>query len=280
MERVVIVDNGSTELREWLAKEARERSCELVLLDHNAGVAAAHNLGVARARTLGADLLLLLDQDSLPAPGMVPALTNALLDLQRSGEPVGAVGPRHVDQKSRAESPFVRFGFLSTKHFYCGGDQKSGFIECDHLITSGTLIPASVLDRIGGLDEGLFIDNVDTEWCFRAKSTGYKLFGVCSAHMLHAIGDSSVKIWLPLADRVVVHRPPRLYYIVRNHVLLYGRRHTPGAWIVQDVPRLIFKFVVFATSVSPRFLNLIMMMKGLRDGIRGKTGPYGNPVGL
>lgn len=280
VERVVIVDNGSVELRDWLLREARSRGCELLLQDQNMGVAAAHNLGIAKARGLGADSVLLLDQDSLPDSNMVATLRDALQHLSRSGELVGAVGPRHVDQRSLVQSPFVRFGLLSNRHLYCANDAGRAFVECDHLITSGTLIPVSSLDRIGGMDEGLFVDNVDTEWCFRAQFRGYKLFGVCAAQMRHAIGDTLVEIWAPFTYAVVVHRPARLYYLVRNHVLLYKRRHTPTAWIVQDIPRLVFKVVVFATSISPRLSNLMMMMKGLRDGVRGKTGPYGSPIGL
>ena len=280
VDRVLVVDNGSAESQTWLREIGDARGHELLLLDQNVGVAAAHNLGIAKARALGADAVLLLDQDSLPAQDMVRALRQALADLHRSGKVVAAVGPCHVDQRSLVASPFVQFGFLFNTYLYCGPKQGRSFVQCDHLITSGTLIPAASLDAIGGFDEGLFIDNVDTEWCFRAKARGYELFGVCSARMQHALGEALSKTWVPFAHDVVVHRPARLYYIVRNHVLLYRRRYTPNAWIVQDVPRLMFKVVMFATSFSPRLSNLMMMMKGFRDGMRGKTGPDGSLIGL
>jgi rhamnosyltransferase len=158
-----------------------------------------------------------------------------------------------------------------------GGAQSNpehGTIECDHLITSGTLIPLSSLERVGGLDEGLFVDNVDTEWCFRAISKGYKLFGVCSARMSHAVGDALRETWVPYSDEVVIHPPIRLYYIIRNHLLLYGRASTPARWTIQDAPRLVFKAALFTTSISPRLKNLSMIVKGVWDGVRGQTGPY------
>jgi rhamnosyltransferase len=273
---VVLVDNGSAEVRSLLADAARKRGFELLPLEHNVGVAAAHNLGIAKARTVGADSVLLLDQDSLPAANMVVMLAGALRALERSGEMVAAVGPCHVDQGSRTQAPFVRFGFLSNSHVYCGGQPDPAYIDCDHLITSGTLISLASLDRIGGLDEELFVDNVDTEWCFRAISNGFRLFGVCRAQMSHSVGEGRVKTWVPLSDDVVVHGPIRLYYIVRNHVLLYKRFYVPRRWILQDVPRLLFKVLVFGTAIHPRLGNLAMMIRGFWDGIRGRTGPYPN----
>jgi rhamnosyltransferase len=287
VEQVVLVDNGSVDQQPWLRGIGDQRRLELLLLDRNVGVAAAHNLGIARARTLGADAVLLLDQDSVPAPDMVAELRKALLALQRNGESVAAVGPCHLDQRTGAQSPFVRFGFFANEHLLCGRRLEAGSgkreadanpenrtIECDHLITSGTLIPISSLDGVGGLDEGLFVDNVDTEWCFRAISKGYKVFGACSARMSHAVGDTLRETWVPYSDEVVIHSPIRLYYIVRNHLLLYGRGYTPARWTIQDAPRLMYKAMLFTTSISPRRKNLSMIVKGLWDGARGETGPY------
>ncbi len=269
---VVLVDNGSAEARSWLVDAARSRGCELMLLEKNVGVAAAHNLGISKARKLGADSVLLLDQDSLPKENMVAALEGAVRDLTRTGELVAAVGPCHVDQRSLAQSPFIRFGFLFNEHLYCPDKSETPFLECDHLITSGTLIPATSLDRIGDLDEDLFVDTVDTEWCFRAQYRGYKLFGVCSAQMTHAVGEKAVGTWVPFADDVVVHGPVRLYYIARNHVLLYKRGYIPRRWVLQDIPRILFKVGLFSTTISPRSRNFAMMIKGLWDGVCGRTG--------
>jgi len=274
VERIVIVDNGSTEMRNWLRETAVRRGCDLRELDHNVGVAAAHNVGIATARAGGADAVLLLDQDSLPAPDMVAALRLALGELVAAGERIAAVGPCHIDQRTKTQSPFIRFGFLANDHLYCASTRPESTIRCDHLITSGSLIPIAALDDIGELEEDLFIDNVDTEWCFRALAKGYHLFGVCSAQMSHGVGETLLDTWLPFSRAVVVHAPLRLYYITRNHMLLYQRSYAPSTWILQDVPRLAFKSVLFATSVKPRSRNLSMIVKGLWDGVRGKTGPY------
>jgi rhamnosyltransferase len=275
VDRVIVVDNGSpAETGRWLEKRSASGQLQLILLPRNEGVAAGHNHGIRRARELGADAVLLFDQDSVPAADMVTRLTDALQRLGAAGQPVGAVGPTHVDRVTRHPEPFVRFRFPSNQHVYCGRSSGQRFVECDHLITSGCLIPLSVLDRVGGMDEALFIDNVDTEWCFRAMSGGFKMFGVCGAEMMHSLGEGRVRTWIPGIPAVVVHAPVRLYYIVRNHVLLYRRHETPMRWVLQDLPRLLYKAGVFGTTISPRSKNLFMMLKGFRDGIAGRTGPY------
>jgi rhamnosyltransferase len=274
VEWVIVVDNGSISQRDDLRALAKSHGCELVLLDKNVGLAAGHNLGISRAGERQPDAVLLLDQDSLPAPNMVSELRRALIELSQAGNRVAVVGPCQVDVRSGSQSPFIRFGYVRNDHLYCAGNGDGGQIRCDHLITSGSLIPSSALELIGEFDDRLFVDNVDTEWCFRAMSKGYELYGVCSAVMSHGVGDALIDTWVPHPRGVVVHSPMRLYYIIRNHMLLYRRPYTPARWTSQDLPRLLFKSVLFATSISPRTANVAMIWKGLRDGVRGKTGPY------
>ena len=70
-----------------------------------------------------------------------------------------------------------------------------------------------------------------------------------------------------------VHSPLRLYYMMRNRVLLYRRSATPFVWIVQDIPRALLKLLRFSLLVAPRGRNARAMLAGLRDGILGRTGP-------
>ena len=74
----VIVDNGSgAEERAALAKlVARYSSIRAIYLEANLGVAAGHNCGIQAALEQGCAFVLILDQDSLPAPDMVAELAN------------------------------------------------------------------------------------------------------------------------------------------------------------------------------------------------------------
>ncbi|MHC1728003.1 MAG: glycosyltransferase [Syntrophobacteraceae bacterium] len=67
----VIVDNGSaSSLRVWLAGFSPGQ-VSLVRFNKNMGVARAQNRGIEFAREQKAQFVLLMDQDSIPEPGMV-----------------------------------------------------------------------------------------------------------------------------------------------------------------------------------------------------------------
>ncbi|MGN0862333.1 MAG: glycosyltransferase family 2 protein, partial [Stenotrophomonas koreensis] len=239
----------------------------------NLGVASAINQAAAHARGNGYKQLLVLDQDSLLADDMVVHLQHALsAPGAGTGRPVAAVGPVFVDRRTGEVAPFVRIGpLLNRKLAVAPGEQ----VECDFLISSGTLVPLSVLERVGGMDESLFIDNVDLEWSFRARHQGYRLLGVGNARMVHAIGDRVYPVTL-FGRRLSfsLHGPVRLYYMTRNRLLLYVRPQTPWAWISQDIPRVVLKLAGMSLFVAPRWQNLRAMLHGMADALRGRGGPY------
>jgi predicted dithiol-disulfide oxidoreductase (DUF899 family) len=61
---------------------------------------------------------------------------------------------------------------------------------------------------------------------------------------------------------------------MRNRLLLYQRSYTPFGWIVQDAARALFKLLVFALVFAPRWQNICMMCRGIRDAYTGKVGEY------
>lgn len=263
---IVIVNNGSFGAADAVLKDLVSLfSAEIIWNTHNLGVATALNQGIAHARSQGATHVLLMDQDSLPADDMVVRLQDAIVRLQQK-EKVAAVGPVAEDLRNAEIAPFVRIGFPLNHKIAADSGQ---IVQCDFLITSGSLIPIEVLDAVGVMDEALFIDNVDLEWSFRAARAGYRLYGVGDARMGHRIGDEIQR--LPLGASVV-HSPVRLYYMMRNRVLLYRRSATPFLWTAQDLPRALLKLLRFSIWVQPRAANAGAMLQGLRDGLLGRTG--------
>lgn len=265
--RVVIVDNASAEPALATACTAHP-NVELLALPANVGLAAGMNAGIARARaSAGITQVLLLDQDSVPAADMVARLVAGFARLAPDAK-VAAVGPRFRDAREARDAPFVRIRFPFNRKLHCADDCDA--IACDFLISSGCLIPLAVLDAVGTMDEALFIDNVDLDWCFRATAAGYRLYGICAAHLQHHLGDARQRV--PGVRRgIVVHPPRRLYYMMRNRLLLYRRPYTPARWIAQDVPRLVVKLLMFSIVVAPRWQNLRAMLGGIRVGLAGRT---------
>lgn len=273
---IALVDNGSSNQSEIVTALQEFASVQLSLHAANHGLGAAHNIGIQLAREQGYSDVLLLDQDSVPLPDMLMSLI-AAQQIKSAAKPVNglsAVGATYLNADNGDASFFVKFGALKFKRQYCSQRDDDGCIEADFLISSGSLISLTTIDEIGLMDEGLFIDHVDTEWFLRAKNMGYQAFGVCEAKMQHGLGETTHRIKLGRRTRnVPQHKSFRYYYIFRNSINLYLRSDISWLWRWNDVQRLLMIAVMFGVFKRPRLQNAKMMLRGLYDGVRGKQGP-------
>ena len=269
--QTIVVDNGSTvDVNAFLAGR-NDQSVHCLCLRANYGVAAAQNAGIVWAKEAGAHFVVLFDQDSKPALDMIGELLEAHRQLETQGANVAAVGCRHYWDGNQQQSGFVRFSRPpGSRVVSCAGNQR--VVECDFVISSGTLIPMSIIDKLGMMDDRLFIDHVDTEWCLRARSKGYKIYGACFALMQHDLGMHRKHIWFLRWRDVSVHMPFRYYYMVRNSMLLRRRDYPDRAWRMFDLQRLLMLTLIFGLCVPGRVARLRMMLKGFRDGLNDRTG--------
>jgi rhamnosyltransferase len=269
--RVLVVDNGSPpETLRRLRELRADEQFECLELGDNLGLGAAHNIGIDRARRCGSSFVLLLDHDSIPSPDMVERLLAGYREASRDDQ-VAAVGPAYLDPRTGRFGPFIRFGTFWNRRIPSRTDCQSVRrpVRTDFLITSGTLIPLSVLDAVGGMNEGLFVDYVDTEWSLRAAALGYRLYGVPDAVMRHTIGDH---VRRRLGFRIHAYSPLRLYYNIRNRFLLSRKPHAPPGAIVRDVLHAARLFFIYGLLIGPRWDNLRMLCRGLRDAWAGRVG--------
>lgn len=236
--RIVVVDNGG---RFPEAVGPADCALEVIRMPHNVGVAAALNAGVQRASASGAAAFLFLDQDSVPSPDMVWRLVEAWRAKSSMGVKVAACGPSHREPGSSVRHGFVQASGFGFRQILPPDDQP--VVACDFLITSGQLVPREAIDEVGPMDEPLFIDHIDTEWCFRARSKGYRCFGVRDAVMEHELGTRRKRTWWGRWRQVPVHAPFRYYFIARNSMALRRRSYMPAIWRRHDLVRLCGLFV-------------------------------------
>ena len=263
---VVVVDNGSGEDVAGFVAARGDLRVHVLSLGKNVGIAAAHNVGARWASERGAKFVLLMDQDSVPEPGMVATLKLAHEDLVAGGNKVAAIGPRFRDPQTGHLAPHVRFGRIRFIPVACEPTQT--VVLTDFLISSGSLISIDVLDAVGGMDEALFIDQVDTEWVLRARAKGYQVWGHCEASMNHSLGEERRRVWLGRWREIPLHKAFRYYYMFRNSVLLQRRKYPCWAWRRVDTVRLLQIFVFLILFHPQRLQAIQSMLRGLWDGIR------------
>jgi rhamnosyltransferase len=278
VDQVIIVDNGSQPSVRSIVEHLDlgknpliGPDLKVIALQENVGVASGFNRGIEAARNDGAEFVLLLDHDSIPRPGMVSKL---LTGYQRAVDQVGAksvaaVGPRIVDSRDANDYPFIRMGWLKNQHLHCVEGADS-LIECDFLISSGSLIPVDIFPNVGVFDEELFIDSVDLEWCCRARARHFSLYGICETHLDHLLGDQRQLVIGGM--KLVVHSPLRIYYMTRNRILLYSRSYMPLKWKLKDVLRMLVKFSMTMLLIGPRLEYLRMTIRAIRDAITHRGG--------
>lgn len=267
---IIIVDNGSGEsTQQYLSRiEAEFMNVKTIRLGNNEGIARAQNIGIRDLIARGKQYVLLLDHDSIPAFDTILCLHATANALRNQGCKLGVLGARLVDPRTGRENGFYLLRNGIWKRARCGGDVTQ-IIECDYLNSSGSFFPIEALEEVGYFDELLFIDHVDTDWCMRAKSKGFGLFGVCPAELQHYMGESIVRFWW-FGWRMMPRRTPkRHYFIVRNSLWLYRRPYAPLSWKLNNFAKLVFTLVYFSLFDSERLLQARMILSGVIDGLAG-----------
>ena len=266
----LIVDNASDSeaivaLRQIVACIPRAHLLENA---SNRGLAAALNEGAKYARKLGdAGYLLFLDQDTEAPCGGVHALIRAYEQLVLAGANPGCIGPRLLDPATGLEHGFHQiFGWRWVRRYPLAVSDAP--LSCSNLNCSGTLVTSDIFERLGGFDESLFIDHLDTEWSFRVLAAGYRLYGIPSVYFVHRMGDASLRFWL-LRWRLWPYRAPRRhYYLFRNAIRLMGRSYVPFVWKAWATVKLVVTASVHLVFDRRRYEQLAAMFRGVCDGWR------------
>lgn len=246
---IIYVDNGSNDIT--TLKSLKQHDNVIIRLNNrNLGVATAQNIGITIAKGLKVTHVLLMDQDSLPAINMVALLYESLCLYPSAG----CIAPRTQDSYTGqiAKHGIVISGFR-IKHIPLI-DQPVKVSSC---IASGTLIPMCVIEHVGQMKEFLFIDNVDFEWCLRAKYYGYDTFIEPTAILYHRLGNGT-------KDKILSHSPQREYYIIRNNIYLSRLNYIPLGYRVRKVA---LAFARIFTSLRCLHLDYFTHgIKGIADG--------------
>lgn len=271
---IVIVDNASRDFLSWqvesFGKTLGIEIC-IISLQKNVGLGAGFNMGVTKVKSLDFPFVILFDQDSIPHEGMIKLLGQAYKELSETNSCVAAVGPRFLNPENRELSNFAHFGRFSMLQVKC--NSPNGIVQADFLISSGSYLSIEALDEVGYMDETLFIDYVDTEWCLRARSKGWLVYGVCNAIMEHSLGEKRWRYWLLRWRNIAQHRPFRYYYIFRNSLILSRRSYIQPNWARCMLIHNIMLAIYLVIATPNRVGNIKMIIQGIFDGIKRVSGP-------
>lgn len=249
---LIVVDNTPNRSLQQFEKD---NSIVYIPLFENKGIAEAQNVGIRKAKAIGCSFVSFLDQDSVLPANYMETLVAAYKRIDRNTSLVAVVGPTVVDKETGEEY-----------HSLIHRDSKdSDYIVTRQLISSGSIIPMRMFEKVGLMDSSLFIDYVDHEWCWRANSLGLQCVKLNTLVLLHHIGYRTIHIG---AYQLEASSPIRYYYQYRNYFLLVKRMYVPRYWKIVHGTKLLFRPLWLPFCLKETLATWKYMFLGIRDGFK------------
>lgn len=239
-----------------------DEQIKLFNFGENLGIAKAQSIGMKWAFENGADFILQMDQDSIPNDNLVEKLLECYEKLTTKGYAIGLVGSQDYDKDTKyiSQPKIDKGSFL----------EKENYIKINQVISSGSLVPKSTYELVGEMDDGLFIDAVDFEYCWRIIEQELLLIKNLDAKIAHKLGDGTKKIF-GFID-VIIPSPIRHYYQTRNLFLLLNRKYVPIYWKISNLIKLLLKLIFLPFILKQRKKRLEYIFQGIKDGLSRKGG--------
>jgi N-acetylglucosaminyl-diphospho-decaprenol L-rhamnosyltransferase len=212
----VVVSHGNAAELEVLLPALQPQVDELVVIANvpgSVGLVADGVRVIANPRPLGfganvnagirassSELVCCVNPDAVPRPGAVAVLHDFLVNRPRAG----VAGPRMVYpdgtvQPSRRRFPTVAGTLLrrtplrrladpykvQRRHYHLG-EHPTEPVEADWMLGGFLMLRRSMLEELGGFDEGFFLYGEDIDLCYRAARVGWERWYVPAAVVEHA----------------------------------------------------------------------------------------------
>lgn len=275
VDHLIIIDNGSSpsavqDIRRIAGTLRTTRTIRVteVYSPENRGLPIPFNEGIRIARDAGDRFVLFLDHDSVLLPGAVPRLLEEN-DRLAGAIPLGAL-------EAHNDEPIV----LPTDDFLAGYWRRHAPTVADGVTddflgtNSGLFVPLTTIDRIGGFDEGYFVDAVDFEFSLRLRSAGLRLLQISDARIRHQRGEPSPAGSRPPRFEFRRVRPARHYYVARDTFRTWRRywRKFPlvGLFLFSMPVRELMLVILFYTD---RRAHLYYLGLGTLHAMLGVRGP-------
>lgn len=261
---VFIVDNNSNDAVAEFSLFPQTEMLTISFFPENVGIAAAqnHGLKLATSNDCLADYIFLFDQDSQIESGFINNMLAAYQSL--NDKYIAAIGPIFSDSRYGFYYPIIE---MSNNGFRTKINPQYLIhpFRASMLIASGMMINTVCLNKIGFMDETLFIDYVDTEWCLRAIAKGYSFYAIPNVRMKHAIGDDNIKLF---KWRVPIHSSFRRYYRIRNSFYLLKLPHVPKLMSIREVFFSVIHQMILVFLGRDAKNQIKCLFRGVFDGLR------------
>jgi len=213
LSEIIIVDNGSID--NSVDKLFLNEKMFIIKNEKPVSYAAAVNKGCRKAT---GDLFFIINPDVFITKSALFSLINFYMDHPDAG----AIVPKLMLMRTPGFInglgnivPFFRWGYdLGLGHLDVG--QFDDMKEVPSACFATVLIPKPSWEAVGELDEDYPMYYEDSDWSYRARKIGYKLFAVCSSRVFHACNVKNEKFEVINDQKLVNVTFSKLKYVSKH----------------------------------------------------------------
>ena len=258
---ILIVDSGSTDGSMKVIEE-RYPNIKIIKCHENIGVAKGNNIGIRYSIKNGSKYTLLSNNDIVVDSHIITELLKYADEDTITVPKIYYYEPSDVLWYAGGEMNWKRGVSI---HY---GDMKKDVGDydevrsCSYSPTCFMLIPNSVFENVGLVDENYFMYCDDTDLCVRVLEKGYTIKYVPTAFMWHKVSSSSGG----------VRSKTGIYYAIRNQ-LYFNKKYREKIRFL-TAPRMHFrnwgKFLLFP-FVNPFYKYIPRAYKDFWLGRMGRA---------
>lgn len=235
---IIIAHNGpeSTALSDALTPISGYIT-KVIDMGTNIGFTGANNVGIRYALQDGAEYTLLLNDDTEVAPDFL----TKLIDVAESRPDAGMLGPKILlyDQPQKIWFAGARFNPETCMVTTTGFDQvveckNPAPVESDYITGCALLVKRKAIEKIGLLDERIFIYYEDLDWGLRLIKAGFRNLVVPDARIWHKVSitvgglDSPFTIYHKARSRLLMAK----LYVPKSLCKLQRKFFRDIAWLL------------------------------------------------
>lgn len=241
--QIFVVDNASRDgslekLQEDFTGPRKKGLIKFIANKKNSGFAHANNRAIQQSNSR---YVLLLNSDTV----IINNCLSKCINYMEKDENVGVLGCKvllpdgSLDKACRRSFPTfcvsayrmmgLSYLFPKSKRF---GRYNLTFLdenqtyEVDSLVGAFMMVRSDAIQEVGLLDEEFFMYGEDIDWCYRIKSSGWKVVYYGDAEIIHYKGGSNTK---PV-------RPRLIHEFYKSMYLFYNKHYRAGyPWIITGI---------------------------------------------
>ncbi len=221
----------------------------------NVGVSKALNIIIKEFLESESEYLFTFDQDSMLSENFISLMITLFEKAKKIDERIVCSAPSIFDLK-----------FCDRYNKNLKKDKKyDSYSYVSFSITSGSLFCRESFMKIGLMNELLFIDGVDTDWCERALLRKYKLIIADNILLYHKIGSKFIRLFG--ITKSYHDQDLRVFYIIRNSVYLLLNGNNTVKWKIKEFIRTVIRLIAYPILSSSKKSTIYFITLAIKDGI-------------